>query len=78
MKHIPKTKDQNFNKCLASRVHKLSCPDCGKVYIGQTGKLLRDIKNTTYLSGVIILLKNIHFYLKTSHILIHGEYFTFC
>lgn len=25
----------------ASGVHKLYCPDCGKAYIGQTGKILK-------------------------------------
>ena len=41
IKHILKIKDQNFNKYLASNVHKFYCLDCGKAYIGQIGKILK-------------------------------------
>ena len=28
----------NTDKCIQSGVHMLSCPDCNKVYVGQTGR----------------------------------------
>jgi predicted RNA-binding Zn-ribbon protein involved in translation (DUF1610 family) len=37
----PKT--HNHKIFSATRVHKLTCPDCGKAYIGQTGRLHQKI-----------------------------------
>ena len=37
------------------------CPDCGKAYVGQTGRgSKKDTKNTTNLSGIITLRQNLH------------------
>ena len=38
--------NNNNNKYFASGIYKLACLDCGKAYVGQTGKFsLRDSKN---------------------------------
>jgi hypothetical protein len=34
-----KPKVQTTNKYLASGVYKLTCADCGKAYVGQTGEI---------------------------------------
>jgi hypothetical protein len=46
---------QTVNKCLASGVYKLNCADCGKAYVGQTGRIsLKGTKNITEPSEITI------------------------
>jgi hypothetical protein len=43
----------NHDKFLSTGVYKLTCPDCNKAYIGQTGRISsKDIKNTNMVSVI--------------------------
>ena len=54
-------KTQNHDKLSSSGVYKLTCPDCGRAYIEQTGRILpKDTMNTDEPTAMVVILPNLH------------------